>query len=91
MERFVDDVVEKLVAKIPKENIEIVKNVLYVVLQDYDVAVKSTEITVAEDEHPREAKVYLASRLIDGLSEKSLMQYKRTIDKFFLMIHKGII
>lgn len=90
MERFVDDVVERLITKIPKENIEIVKNVLYLVLQDYDVSVKSTEIAVAEDELPREAKVYLASRLIDGLSETTLHQYKRTLDKFFSMVHKAV-
>lgn len=90
MEKLVNDVVLRLVTKIPKENVEIVRNVLYLVLKDYEVTAKTTELAVVENELPREAKIYLAARHVDGLSDGSIYQYKRTLDKFFAIIPKDI-
>ena len=90
MEKFVNEIVLKLSTKIPKENIEIVKSVIYLTLNDFDVTAKTTDLAVINDELPREAKIYLAARLVDGLSEKTLTQYKSTLDKFFSMIIKPV-
>ena len=88
MEKFVNDVVYRLSNKLQKNDIEAVKNILYLTLKDYELTEKSTELTVIENELPKEAKVYLAARLVDGLSEKSIKQYKKTLDRFFLLVHK---
>lgn len=90
MEKLVNEVVFRLGTKIPKENVEIVRNVLYLVLKDYEITEKTTEIAVVENDLLREAKVYLAARHIDGLSDGTLVQYKRTLDRFFLIVHKDV-
>lgn len=90
MEKFVNEVVFRLSTKLTVENIETVKNTLYMVLKDYDLTKKTTDLAVIEDELPREAKIYLASRLIDGLSESTIKQYHKTLNKFFLIMHKPI-
>ena len=48
MEKLVNEVVFRLGTKIPKENVEIVRNVLYLVLKDYEITEKTTEIAVVE-------------------------------------------
>ena len=90
MEKFVNEIVLKLSTKIPKENIEIVKSVIYLTLNDFEVTAKTTDLAVVNDELPREAKIYLAARLVDGLSPNSLAQYKRLLDMFFSMITKPV-
>ena len=90
MEKFVNDVVFRLSTKLSNDVIEIVRNVLYSTLEDYDITERTFDLAVREDDLPREAKIYLASRKVDGLSEKTLIQYHRTIKSFCSIIKKNI-
>lgn len=91
MEQFVNDVVYRLNGKLSDDDIEKVKNTLYIVLQDYDLSQKCYDVAIPDNDLPNEAKIYFVSRKIDGLSEKSLKQYKRTVEQFFEIIHKPVL
>lgn len=90
MEKLVNNIVYKLSTKLSADEVNIVRNVLYLTLKDYDVVEKTTDLSVIENELPKEAKIYLASRLVDGLSENTIKQYKRTLDLFFSVCAKTV-
>lgn len=90
MEKFVNDVVFKLSDKLSVEDIEVVKNVLYVTLQDYEISQNKYEVAIPDNDLPKEAKIFFVSRKIDGLKEGSLKQYKRTVTKFFETVNKPV-
>lgn len=89
MEKFVNDVIFRLSPKLSGDFLEVVRNALYITMQDYEIIQKTYELAVPE-ELPKEAKIYFVSRKIDGLSEKSLKQYQRTVEKFFEIVHKPV-
>jgi len=91
MEKLVNEIMFKLNTKLSINDLEIVRNVLYSTLQDYDITKKTYEVSIPENDLPKEAKIYLVSKKIDGLSERSLDQYKRTIINFFQIINKPVI
>lgn len=90
MEKFVNDVAFRLGNKMDPANINLVKSILYIVIKDYDIAEKSTEVAVVDNDLPKEAKIYLVSRKIDGLAEGTIIQYKRIIETLFEEVHKPI-
>ena len=90
MEKLVNDVMFRLSTKIPRENIEIVRTVLYNVLQDYDISQRVTDLAIPTEDLPKEAKIYLVSRKIDGLSDNSLCRYKESLTRFFDVVHKPV-
>ena len=90
MEQFINDVTYRLSTKIPKENVEIVRNVLYIVLKDYELTQKCTEVAVRDKVLPRIAEIYLGCREVDGLSPNSIVQYRRTLNTFFSYTDKEV-
>lgn len=90
MEQFINELVFKLQGKLSSQQINDVRVVLYSTLKNYDVVPKVTEVAVIEDDLPQKAKIYLASRKIDGLSIKTLKQYERTLRRFFEVVKKNV-
>ena len=90
MEKFVNDVVFKLSDKLSVDDIEVVKSVLYVTLQDYEISQNKYEVAIPDNDLPKEAKIFFVSRKIDGLKDGSLKQYKRTVTKFFETVNKPV-
>ena len=90
MEKFVNEIVSKLSEKFCTEDMVKIKEVLFSTLKDYDVVPRKTELLDIRNEIPKELKIYLVSRKIEGLSESTLDQYKTELEKMLLSIGRPI-
>lgn len=88
---LVMDVVAGMSGCLNKEQSDKLKLVLIQCLKDYDVVPKSTEIAIPyQVENTEFLKRYFAWKSTEGMSEKSLRQYKFIIDKALNEIRKPI-
>ncbi len=58
-------------------------------LGDYEITERSTEVAIIDSTNERILKRYCACLLIDGKSEKTIMQYKRSAEKLADALHKN--
>lgn len=64
---------------------------LTIILADYEVAKRSTEVMVVdEDENIMLVKKFITAKIVKGLSERTLKYYKDTIDFFLRRVQKNI-
>ena len=88
---LVMDVIAGMSGCLNKEQSDKLKLVLIQCLKDYDVVPKSTEIVIPyQAENMEFLKRYFAWKSTEGMSEKSLRQYKFIIDKALNEIRKPI-
>lgn len=88
MNEFVNSLMMKLENKISNDDLRIVYIQLDLLCADYDIKKKETLPAVLFDD-VIEVKHYLISRKIEGLSDATLKQYKRCLEKFFLIVRKA--
>lgn len=91
MEQFVNQVIEKLSHKVPEADLIIIRSVLFFVGKDYEIKPVSTELAAIPEGLPQEAKEYLVTKKIEGLSEKTLKQYHDAIRRFFEKVRKPVV
>ena len=85
------DVVTGMSGCLNKEQTDKLKLVLTQCLKDYDIVEKSTEIAIPyQAENMEFLKRYFAWKSTEGMSEKTLRQYKFSIDKALNEIKKPI-
>lgn len=70
------------------EEIKIVTRELSIILNDYDVENRKTELVVYNGDVPEIAKMYLVSRKIEGLSENTYNNYYLALKDFFFTVNK---
>lgn len=88
---FILDVVADMSGTLNVEQLNILKVILAKHLSDYDMTKKCTDISIPyEMENEALIKKYLAWKLTEGKSEKSLKQYKFHIDKAIEYIRKPL-
>lgn len=75
---LIHDVERDLVGRIPADAIAMVSDTLMMRLQDYSVGKASTEVVPYENQNGVILKRYLACLFVDGKSDKTIYQYKRT-------------
>lgn len=80
--------ISRLVGKIPDECIATVRNELSIVMTEYDVVPKTTDLVPYENVIPDAAKYYIASRQVEGLSKNTLRNYTIILRTFFNAIRK---
>lgn len=90
MEKFVNEVVERLSHRIPAAELFTVREVLLFIANDYDITPRNTELAVVTDELPQEAKEYLVTKKIEGMSEATLRQYHYALKRFFDKVRKPV-
>lgn len=90
MEQFVNEVMEKLSHKIPDENLVMIRSVLFYVGKGYEINPISTELATVPEGLPREAKEYLVTKKIEGLSKDTLKQYHDAILRFSEKVRKPV-
>jgi len=89
MEKFLNEITPKLLMKFSNEQVVTIKEILYSTLTKYDILPKTTELAMI-GEIPRELVIYLASRQIEGLSEKTIKQYKLELENFSRRMNKPL-
>lgn len=87
---FETEVLSKLVNKISPSDLELVRVAMQTTLVNYDIQPKSTALIEYDGGLPEEVKYYLASRHIEGLSEKTLKRYSSALNMLFVNINKPI-
>lgn len=88
MESALNEFMVRLEGKIAVQDMIIVKRQLEMFLKDYDLVRKETSLTVLREDLFREVKEYLVSLKIEGLSDKTLKQYKSSLQKFLCNVNK---
>lgn len=76
---FVKSLETTLVSLIPTEQLVIVTDTVLKLLADYELSERCTDIVPAESPNERILKRYCACLMVDGKSEKTIYQYKRTL------------
>lgn len=90
MERFVNEVMEKLDSGIPDEQLFRIRETIILVAKNYEISPKSTEVSAIINGIPDEVKHYLVSKKIEGKSKKTLQQYLYALERFFRYIPKPV-
>lgn len=88
MESAVNEFMVRLEGKITDQDLIIVKRQLDIFLQDYDFVRRETALSVIQDDIYKELREYLVSLKIEGLSDRTLLQYKSTLQKFLAYMNK---
>lgn len=91
MEQFINDVVERLSHRLPAEELFTVREVLLFIANDYDITPRTTDLAVVQDGLPKEAKEYLVTKKIEGMSDATLMQYRYALERFFEKVKKPVV
>lgn len=80
--------VSKLMPEYGKKDIDKITTILDGIVKDYDITNKCTDLAVLTDTVPQEVKIYLASKRIEGLSDKTIANYQKIITIFFERVNK---
>lgn len=76
---FIRGVESSLVNQFTPEQIAMISNVVTVTLADYEITERCTDLIPLDDINERLVKRYCACLVVDGKSEKTIYQYKRTL------------
>ena len=87
---FETELISKLFGKISPSDLELVKQAVQMTAVNYDIQPKSTAIVECNGGIPEEVKYYLASRHIEGLSDKTIKRYSSALVMFFTNVDKPI-
>lgn len=80
--------IAKLSAGYSRIDIERITAALDNVANDYEISEKCTELAVLTDPIPQEARLYLASKRLEGLAEGTLKNYRAVLRIFFEHLQK---
>ena len=84
-------IILKLNDKIESREIELVKNTLITCLEDYDLVPKKNEVVPYGYEDEKLIQLFLVSKKIDGLSDRSIKVYRQELNSHLhLYIQKKI-
>ena len=61
---------------------------LNIILSDYEIESRKTEVDVYEYQIPNTVEIYIVSKKISGLSDKTLYLYKIVLEDFFCTVQK---
>ena len=88
IEKLINDVITRLDGKIPTEYIDTVRNVLAVSLNNYELTPKTYELSCVII--PECLPIYLATKRVEGKSEKTIELYKLYLMEFMRMVQKPL-
>ena len=87
-EQFKDQFITALSGSFSTEELRTIGNYLDIAAQNYTISKKETDLVVYEQKIPKTVEIYMVSKKISGLSEKSLYLYLMVLKDFFRTIQK---
>lgn len=87
-EQFKNQFIVSLSNRFSVDDLRIIGSCLDVVSSGYDISKKETSLTVYSQPIPKTVEIYIVSKKISGLSEKSLYLYKIVLEDFFRTLQK---
>ena len=85
---FLQDVEQSLVGVVDMDVLNCVVNNIAMILNNYEIAERCTELVPADDENEKLLKQYLACLVIEGKSENTILQYGRILKRMSDEIRK---
>lgn len=82
-EQFIRDVKAKLAIIVDADAAERIIEMITLELKDYDLAKRSTELVVYDDENQRVVKSFLGCLIVEGKSKGTIVQYKYSLKRLF--------
>lgn len=82
-EQFIREVKAKLAIIVDADAAERIIEVITLELKDYDLAKKSTELTLYDDENKKIVKSFLGCLLVEGKSKGTIEQYGYSLKRLF--------
>lgn len=82
-ELFIQAVKAKLAGLVDADTAEKVIDMVTLELKDYDLAKRSTELVVYDDENQRVIKSFLGCLTVEGKSKSTIRQYKYSLQRMF--------
>lgn len=87
---FIDTIMGKFAGKFDYEQLNLIRNIVVISLEDYDIKPKRTELvtTTAGEVNGKLLKMYVAELKVNGKSEKTIKQYVRNTTKLLEACNK---
>lgn len=87
---FIDTIMGKFAGKFDYEQLNLIRNIVMISLEDYDVKLKQTELATATagEVNRKLLKMYVAELKVNGKSEKTIKQYVRNTTKLLEACNK---
>lgn len=82
-EQFIQTIKSRLADIVDADTAEKVIDIVTLELKDYDLAKRSTELIVYDDENQRVIKSFLGCLTVEGKSKGTIRQYKYTLQRMF--------
>lgn len=82
-EKLKNDLLLLLNTYVDTEVLREIDQKLNIMLSDYEIESRKTEVTVYEYQIPNTVEIYIVSKKIAGLSDKTLYLYKIVLEDFF--------
>lgn len=86
-EELIQRIEESLVTQVGCHMTSEISNRIIAILNDYEITERSTEIVIVDNPNEKIIKRFSACMMVDGKSEKTIMQYVREIRKFVEFIN----
>lgn len=90
MKEFRDAIMQRVCTFLDGEQLEQLENVLDIVMYNFNINVKKTEIIVYDNSNENTLKKFIATKRLEGLSEDTLEQYYRTVNNMFKELEKPL-
>ncbi len=89
--QFVDQVLSEMSCHMSREEIERLNNVMLSKLRDVDMVMSETSVAVCNNSNEKYLRMFVASRLLEGLSKNTLRQYVFYSRNFLDWIRKDFV
>ena len=90
-EHLLTEVMNRMISHLDNKQLEELRNVLMYCFTDYEfITVDGMNNKIKLDDNDRYLKLFLASKRVEGCSEKSLKYYDATISKMLAVVKKAI-
>lgn len=87
---LIQSIRESLSTVLDVQTTEIVTQKIIILLGDYDVTKKSTDLVVYDDSNHKLLKRYSACMYVDGKSKKTIYQYQKALNHFLESVQKPV-
>ncbi len=88
--KYLEELTERLLTKYESEVVKEIVDIASLCLIDYDVSTKCTEIAIVETESVIMLKKFLATKMIEGKSKRTIKRYEYILTKMLNFLNVEI-
>lgn len=89
--QFVDDIILRASVRLSREQVNFVQTLLWIGLKDYDMTAASKDLTTYDVSNGTILKRFLANKMLEGCSEKTIAFYRIVIRQYMEKCSKPVI